>query len=49
MKDRKREALNEIKRFYNANKFCYLLKKFSNKTIIPPKEDIIDVLKREKK
>ena len=49
MKDRKREALNEIKRFYNANKFCYLLKKFSNKTIIPPKEDIIDALKREKK
>ena len=49
MKDRKRETLSEIKRFYNANKFCYLLKKFSNKTIIPPKEDIIDVLKREKK
>ena len=49
LKERKQDSLNEIKRFYNANKFCYLLKKFSNRTILPPKEDVINELKREKK
>jgi len=49
IKERNKDSLNEIKRFYAANKFCHLLKLFSNKTIIPPKEDIIYELKREKK
>ena len=49
IKERNQNSLNEIKRFYNANKFCYLLKKFTNKQILPPKEDYIEVLKREKK
>jgi hypothetical protein len=49
MKERKQDSLNEIKRVYNANKFCYLLKKFSNRTILPPKEDVINELKKEKK
>ena len=49
IKERNQDSLNQIKRFYASNKFCYLLKKFSNRTILPPKEDVIDVLKREKK
>ena len=49
IKERNQNSFNEIKRFYSANKFCHLLKKFSNKTILPPKQDIINELKREKK
>ena len=49
IKERNQNSLNEIKRFYSSNKFCYLLKKFSNKQILPPKKDIVDVLKKEKK
>ena len=49
IKDRNQGSLNQIKRFYASNKFCYLLKKFTNKQILPPKEDVIEVMKREKK
>ncbi len=49
IQERNQNSLNEIKRFYASNKFCYLLKKFSNKKILPPKEDVIEVMKREKK
>ena len=49
IKERNQSSLNEIKRFYASNKFCYLLKKFSNKQILSPKKDIVDELKREKK
>ena len=49
IKERNQNSLNEIKRFYASNKFCYLLKKFSNKQILSPKKDIVDELKREKK
>ena len=49
IKERNQNSLNEIKRFYSSNKFCYLLKKFSNKQILSPKKDIVDVLKKEKK
>jgi len=49
IKERNQNSLNEIKRFYASNKFCYLLKKFSNKQILPPKKDVVEVMKREKK
>ena len=49
IKERNQDSLNEIKRSYASNKFCYLLKKFSNKQILLPKKDIVDALKREKK
>ena len=49
MKERKQDAFTEIKRAYASNKFCDLLKKFSNKKILPPKTDIIDEMKREAK
>ena len=49
IKERNQISLNEIKRSYSSNKFCYLLKKFSNKQILSPKKDIVDALKREKK
>jgi hypothetical protein len=49
IKERNKDSLNEIRRFYAANKFCHLLKLFSNKQILPPKEDIIYEMKREKK
>ena len=49
MKERKQDSLNQIKNSYKSNKFCELLKKFSNKKILPPKEDIINEMKREAK
>jgi hypothetical protein len=49
IKERNQNSLNEIKRKYASNKFCSLLKIFSNKKIISPKEDIIDVMKKEQK
>ena len=47
IKERNQDSLNAIKRFYASNKFCYLLKKFSNKQILPPKKDIVREMKRE--
>ena len=49
IKERNQESLKQIKKYYSSNKFCYLLKKFSNRQILPPKEDVINELKREKK
>jgi len=47
IKERNQNSLDAIKRFYASNKFCYLLKKFSNKQILPPKKDIVREMKRE--
>ena len=49
IKEKNQDSLNEIIRFYASNKFYYLLKKFTNKQILSPKNDIVNVLKREKK
>ena len=49
LKERNQQSFNEIKRYYNAHKFCHLLKKFSNKTILPAKEDVVREIKREGK
>ena len=49
IKEINQHSLNEIRRFYASTKFYYLLKKFSNKQMLSPKNDIVDVLKREKK
>ena len=49
IKERNQNTLNEIKRIYTANKFCFLLKKFSNRTILPPKEDVVREIIREGK
>ena len=49
MKERKQDSFNQIKKSYASNKFCELLKKFSNKKILSPKEDIINVMKRDAK
>ena len=49
MKERKQDSFNQIKKSYASNKFCDLLKKFSNKKILSPKEDIINVMKRDAK
>ena len=49
IKERKQNTLTEIKRAYASNKFCDLLKKFSNKKILSPKEDVINEMKKEAK
>ena len=49
IKEINQHSLNEIRRFYASNKFYYLLKKFSNKQILSHKNDVVDILKREKK
>ena len=49
IKERNQNTFTEIKRAYASNKFCDLLKKFSNKKILSPKTDVIDVMKKEVK
>ena len=49
IKERKQNTFAEIKRAYASNKFCDLLKKFSNKKILSPKEDVINEMKKEAK
>jgi hypothetical protein len=49
IKERNQNTLNQIKKSYASNKFCELLKVFSNKKILPPKTDIINEMKREAK
>ena len=49
IQERNQNTLNQIKKSYASNKFCELLKAFSNKKILPPKTDIINEMKREAK
>ena len=49
IKERKQSTMNEIKGAYASKKFCDLLKKFSDKKILPPKSDVINEMKREAK
>ena len=49
IKERNQSSLNEIKRVYMSKKFCDLLKKFSDKKILPPKSDVINEMKRDAK
>ena len=49
IKSRKADVMEKMKDKYRASKFCYLLKKFNEKTIKEPKIEMVKKLKKEVK
>ena len=49
IKARKSDVLDKMKDKYRASKFCYLFRKYNDKTIKEPKEEMVKKLKKEVK